>query len=62
MHEVLIHFDLARSKIGEQVAHQVNLGKAVNDHLNQDAPMDWKKEMMEELVRLMLEKNSITMM
>ena len=60
MHEATIHFDLARSKTGEQVAHQVNLGKTANDHSNRYVPVDWRKEMMEELAKLMLEKNLIT--
>ena len=60
MHDTTIHFDPVRSKMGEQVAHQVNLGKVAYDHLNRDISVDWKKEMMEELAKLMLEKNLIT--
>ena len=60
MHETTIHFNPARSKIGEQVTRQVNLGKAVDDYSNRDVPMDWEKKMMEELARLMLKRNLIT--
>ena len=61
MHKAAIHFDLAKSKMGEQVEHQMNLGKATDDHTNRDILVDWKKEIMEELARLMSEKNLITM-
>ena len=44
MHETTIHFDPARSKIGDQVTRQVNLGKAVDDYSNRDVPMDWEKK------------------
>ena len=34
IHEALIHFDLARSKMGERVAHQVNFGKMAYNNSN----------------------------
>ena len=40
MHKSTIHFDPAKSKTVEQVAHQVNLGKAAEEYLNQDIPVD----------------------
>ena len=48
MHEAEIHFNPARSKMGEQLAHQINLGKVIDDHLNRDITVDWKKEMLEK--------------
>ena len=38
----------------------MNLRKATEDHSNRDIPVDWKKEMIEKLAKLMLEKNLIT--
>ena len=43
IHEAEMHFDPARLKKGEQLAHQVNLGKAAVDHSNWDILVDWKK-------------------
>ena len=34
MHEAKMHFNLARSRMGEQLAHQVNLVRATDDHSN----------------------------
>ena len=34
VYEAEIHFDLARLKMGEQLVHQMNLGKDADDHSN----------------------------
>ena len=60
MREMTVHFDPTRLRMGEQVAHQVNLIKATDDHSNRDISIDWKKEIMKELAKLMPEKNLIT--
>ena len=48
----MIHFDLARSKTGDLVMHQINSGKMINDNVHRDVLVDWKKEIMEELAKL----------
>ena len=43
MNEVTFHFNLARSKIGEQVVQQVNLEKSLNDRVDRNILIDRKK-------------------
>ena len=57
VNDVVVRFNPAISKTKEHVVKQVNSKKALNDHVDRDILVDWKKEMMEGLVKFMLEKN-----
>ena len=51
---VVIHFDATRSKTREPVMQQINSRKAVDNNVHCDMPVDWKKEMIKELAKLVL--------